>query len=412
MPFKKYKETHGGRGPMENLYASVTGGEGIFGSYGLRQERELTDQLIADVSSQDEFRGLAGMLEVGRSPLTREQHADFRSSVLQAALDTRVFNAGMGDYAQRSKAARGQLASAEDALILDNMDAMAAHAQRLAAAGRGDKAQEVFGAVMQNFGAFIERNEQQRLEVESAQAAGRDTKRELFQTVYNQQVLGPTMQTEADYTSIAKQLENGKPDEIAPNSVISAMFQFAGAQLRGSDDGNWSFSLGPVGLSDAAVPTMTYSQVRNQLNAARDGRMEVLNRLTSGLTENATRQGFGINGSSVDDLLFPLASAQFKSRETEFKPPSMIPDMSTTGEAQPTGVETPQAVIKDTLIGLGDIYQYARSNWRDQFEYLLGRKPEELPPPPPPPTPGDRRPGNRRRGRGSVSGVIQRPTND
>lgn len=325
MPFKKYKANHDGRGPMEDLYSRATGGRGLFGRLGMREERELTDQLIADVSSNDEFAGLAGLTEAGRGPLTREQHAEFRSSLTQAALDSRVFNAGFDEYVRNSARARAQSVSKEDGLMLDNFDAIANHARRLAASGNGAKAQEVLGTVLQNFGAYVARNEEQRLEVDSAKEAGRDKIRDELQGEINTRLLAPMIEDEANYRSILAQLERGQGAEAAPNALTSAVLEYAGAQLRGSDDGNWSFSIGPLGLSDAAVPTMTFSQLRNQLNAAFRGRNEFMRAQLGRYGAEAQKRGFGINGTNVDDLLFPLANEAFPRREIEFAAPKADP---------------------------------------------------------------------------------------
>jgi hypothetical protein len=396
MPFTKYKASHGGRGPVEDLYARATGGEGLFGRLGLREERTLTDQLIADVSGHEEFRGLAGMLEVGRSPLTREQHAEFRSGIMQAALNTRVLNAGLDEYQTRTAQARAQAVGKEDLLMLDNFDAMAAHAQRLAASGNSEKAQEVFGSVMQNFGAYVARNEEQRLELESSDEAGRETIRKELQTQLNK-LADPLNEDTANYGSIREQLEGHAGEEVADPSLVSAVLEYAGAALRQSDDGNWSFAIGPLGLSDTNLPAMTYSQIRNRLEAAYKGRSQSLREAAGRISTEADKRGFGLNGSRVDDLLFPLANAAYRERETESKPPSA------------TSPANLQRVNDKVTQGLSDVGHTLMPNIVNGvsrgIEWLFDAGEPDT-------TPGDLREGNTRRGRGSVSGVIRRPTND
>lgn len=324
MPFKQYKAEHQGRGPLEDLYSRATGGQGIFGRLGLREERGLTDQLINTVSSNPEFSGLEGLLEAGRSPLTRSQHAQFRSSVIQSALNTRVINAGYDDYVRNSANLRANAVGPDDLLQLETFDVAAKHAHEKSLSAdeaiRASGIQEM-GAILAAQRAYLTTNEQQRLELESSENAQRETIRGEIQGTYNAQILAPTIQDEANYRSIAAQLEQGEGGQAAPNAMTSAVLEYAGAQLRASDDGNWSFSIGPLGLSDAAVPTMTYSQLRNQLNAAHQGRRAFMDEQAMALGEQAKKRGFGINGAQVSDLLFPMADAIYRQREQESAPP-------------------------------------------------------------------------------------------
>lgn len=116
-----------------------------------------------------------------------------------------------------------------------------------------------------------------------------------------------------------------------------------------------------------------------------------------------------------------------------FSPGEMPSDFgSEQPEGELTGDVTPAGVVSDTLTGIGDMYQGARRGVANALEFFGGGGGEEGPVPsterlsglrnwarrnfPNPradePTAGDARPGNARRGRGSVSGVIRRPVND
>lgn len=399
MPFKKYKAAHGGHGPLEDLYAAATGGVGLFGRLGLRHERELTDQLIADVSSSDEFRGLSAMAEAGRAPMTREEHAQFRAGVMQAALDTRVFNAGMKEYGTRTARAREQAVSKEDLLLLDNFDAMAGHAQRLAESGNGAKAQEVFGTVLANFGAYVQRNEEQRLELESSEAAGRETIRKELQGQINSMIVGPAIENTSMYNTIRAQLEGPSGEEVAPPSLVSAVLDYSGAALRQSDDGNWTFSIGPLGVSDTNLPAMTYSQIRNRLEQAYQGHDRSLRASAAPILDLAQKRGFAVNGTGVDDLMFPLANQEYRRREAESRPPSVT---------SPEGAHNLSQQITDKLGNFGRGFMPNITGWAtDAAEALFGSGSKE-----PDVSRGDDYPGNKRRGPGSVSGIIRRPVND
>jgi len=345
MPFKKYKASHGGAGPLESAYATVTGGVGYFGQLGMKRERAMTEQLISDIEGAgDEFAGLSGLLQQGRSSaLTREQHAEFRANVTQAALNTRVINAGYADFTERMKSAREQAVSKEDGLMLDNMEMMARHAQRLSAVGNIEKGSAMLGTVLSDFGAYVSRNEEQRLELESSEAAGRETLRKEFQGRLDG-ITAPMQEDAANYAAIRSQLEGPDGSEVAAPSLVSTVLEYAGAQLRQSDDGNWSVSLGPVGFSDTNLPAMTYSQIRNRLEQAYQGRAKALGSQLQGIGADASKRGMGVNGTRVDDLYFPLANEAYRQREQESKPPNAM---------TPEGAASTSQKVTDAIANTG-----------------------------------------------------------
>jgi hypothetical protein len=66
---------------------------------------------------------------------------------------------------------------------------------------------------------------------------------------------------------------------------------------------------------------MTYSQLRNRLNSAFQGRNEFMREQLGRYGQEAQKRGFGINGARVSDLLFPLADAAYAAKERESLPP-------------------------------------------------------------------------------------------
>jgi len=400
MPFKKFKAEHGGQGPFELAYSSATGGQGLFGRLGMRHERQLTDDLIDTIGSNEEFKGFEGMLEAGRSPLTREQHSQFRSGLIQAALDRRVFNAGFDELRGNMANARKLTVGDDDTIMLDNFDALANHAMRLASTGHTDKASELLGTVLQNFGAYAQRNEEQRLELESSDAAQRETMRKEIQGQLYSTIFNPMREDTSNYASIKEQLAGLEGAAVAEPSLVSAVLEYAGASLRQSDDGNWSFAIGPLGLTDTNLPAMTVSQLRNRLESAFKGRDEFMRGEAARFGEEAKKRGFGINGTGVDDLLFPLANAEYRRREAETKPPAA------------TSSENLQRLNDNVTEGLSNVGHTLMPNivegLSSGFDWLFGgtTPSNEVM------HPGDSRPGNTRRAPGSVSGIIQRPTND
>lgn len=393
MPFKKYKEAHGGKGPVKDFYSRATNGEGLFGRLDMKQERAMTDQLIADISGNAEFRGLEGILEIGRAPLTREQHTEFRSAVMQNALNQRVFNAGYQEYLDESAKVRANAISKDDLLMLDDMDAQAKHAQRLSLSGDEALRQQgmaLMANVLTTRREYLRTNEAQRLELESSEEAQRETVRKEIQGELNSRIFDPIRQDTANYKSIRAQLQ-GAGEEVAPQALISAVLEYTGAQLRQSDDGNWSFSLGPLGFSDPNVPAMTFSQLRNRLDQAYQGRDEFMRGEAEGYAAEAKKRGFGINGTRVNDLMFPLANAAYIEREQETQATEVKTDPAKVEAATRTALDK----VSGALSGFG----------RAAMPHLVegaGAALDWLTPDPPAPA----------RNRGPYRGTIRRPTNE
>lgn len=130
-------------------------------------------------------------------------------------------------------------------------------------------------------------------------------------------------------------------------------------------------------------------------------------------------------GGVPDDLLESLQIPVFSPGDI----PTNFGEVKELGG--PSGEMTPGGVVADTLTGIGDLYQGARDFVSSGFDVLdgfdtEGPVPDSEPlsglrnwvratfpnPRAPEPTEGDRRPGNTRRGRGSVGGVIRRPRNE
>lgn len=322
MPFEKFKAKHGGAGPFAALYDAMTGGEGIFGQRGLSNERNLTDSLIDSVQGDDAL-GLAELAEQGRARMTREEHADFRAGLTQAVLTQRTLDAGVDVFSRNMASLRARADNEDELGSLDVMAAQGDYAFKLLRSqdpvlkAQGAKLMGDAMAAQSQFGTALE---DRRIQLEESEKAGRETIRKEFQSELDTRLFDPIRQDTANYRAIREQL-TGDGAAIASPALTSAVLDYAGASLRQSDDGDWSFSLGPIGLRDKAVPTMTYSQLRNQLDAAQRGRDEYMRGEIANYAELAQRRGLGINGTRVDDLVFPLANATYARREQELAPP-------------------------------------------------------------------------------------------
>lgn len=403
MPFEKFKAKHGGSGPFAAFYDAVTNGQGIFGRRGIKGERALTDSLIESVQGDDAL-GLAELAEQGRTRMTAEEHADFRAGLTQAVLTQRTLDAGVDTFNRSMVGLRSRADNEDEHGSLDLMQAQGDYAFRLLRSqDPALKAQgaQLMSTVINSQNQFTTALEDRRIQLEESERAGRETIRKEFQDQLNSAIFAPMIQDRAAYQAIANQISRGGAADVAPPSLVSAVLEYSGAALRQSDDGNWSFSLGPLGISDTDLPAMTFSELRNRLNDAHRGHDESLSGVMQNYAELAKARGLQINGSRVDDLVFPLANATYARREQEIKPPPKDPDQiqSTVEQA----VETGENVLAG--FGRGAMPNFVRG-LTNTFESLFMKEPE---------------PVTYRNPRRAVSGVIDRsaydqpqrlPTND
>lgn len=400
MPFEKFKAKHGGSGPFAAFYDVLTDGQGIFGRRGIKGERALTDSLIESVQSDDRL-GLSEVAEQGRSRMTAEEHADFRADLTQAVLTQRTLDAGVDSFNRSMVGLRARADNEDELGSLDLMQANGDYAFRLLRSqDPALKAQgaQLMSSVMANQAQFSTTLEDRRIQLEESEKAGRETARKEFQDQLNSQIFAPMIQDRAAYASLASQISRGNAADVAPPSLVSAVLEYSGAALRQSDDGNWSFSIGPLGISDTNLPAMTYSEIRNRLNDAHRGHDESLSGVMANYAELAKTRGLQINGSRVDDLVFPLANATYARREQEFRPPPKDPE--TVQTAVESGVKNVENVVEG--FGRGAMPNFVRGV-SDALEWMFTE-------PPPPVT--------YRNPRRAASGVIDRsaydrlPTND
>jgi hypothetical protein len=369
MAFEKFKERHGGSGPFRAFYEAATGGHGIFGRLGLDEERDLTDDLISQVQNAPGLEGLTAAAEAGRGPMTREEHANFRAGLIQSALNLETANVGYEGFRAQSSRLRNTTVTQGDAEQLDIMDAQASYAHRLLSSADPalrTQGAALMGSVLDTQRQYAITNEDQRAQIDAQAEAGRDARRGEIQSLYDQQILGPLLSDQANFGAIAAQLEGHEGAEIASPAVTSAVLDYAGASLRQSDDGSFSFSIGPVGFRDKDVPTMTYSQLRNQLNQAYDGRRQSMMAVSGTIGELAKRQGFGINGTEVTDLLFPLADQARRANEPEILPPPV-----TTREATPF-LEPARELTTEAMEGIANLPNRMREFDRDVTRRVRG----------------------------------------
>lgn len=380
--FDKFKASHGGVGPFAAFYDAATQGHGLFGRRGLSHERELTDSLI------DQARGtpLESLAEFGKMPMTREQHGEFRAKLLQTANTMQSLSAGYDEFNQSLAKLRASAPTNADREQLDLMDSAGKYAARLIQSGNPALMSEGVAHLTQLFQtqqAYSAENEKTAAQLAIADDARRNEIRKEIQGELNAKIVDPIREDTANYEAISAQL-TGNGDANAPPALVTEVLDYAGAQLRQSDDGSWSFRIGPVGFGDKAVPDMTYSQLRNQLEKAHQGRDRFMRASADQLNAQAQKRGFTINGAGVDDILFPLAGAVYKQQEAESAPTVLLP--------------TPANVQQQTSSGAHKLFEITGAVGRGLKDAFL---PDEQPPI-----------EILRGGPGPVSGVIRRPTND
>lgn len=130
MPFERFKEKHGGRGPFETAYEALFP-YGVLGRRGLDDERDLTNELVSRVQADDELAGLDGLVAAAQQPLTREQHHRVRAALTQAVVDQRTINAGYAGFQAQQAELRERMVNANDEEQLGVMDSQMTYAHRL-----------------------------------------------------------------------------------------------------------------------------------------------------------------------------------------------------------------------------------------------------------------------------------------
>ncbi len=323
MPFEKFKAAHGGEGPLQTAYHTLAP-EGLLGRRGLADERQQTNDIVSRVKADSDVSGaLEAVVQQATRPLTREQHQQIRAQLLtgQASIHDRMNLAdqGLAGLSQQVDKLRGLAVSKEDLTNIDGMGAAAKYAHSLALSLSPENQQRGFTMLENLYGTmkqYTDKNEDQRLQLEAAAASGRETRRKEIQDFVDTRFVAPAVEDRANYSAILSQL-TGHGDEVAPPTLTTAVLEYAGAQLQQSGEGAWSFRVGGVGYKPEDTPRMTYSQLRNQLNAAHGGRQQSLQSGVADYAKGAEQAGFGINGPRVDDLMFPLANEAMKSREKE-----------------------------------------------------------------------------------------------
>lgn len=323
MAFDGFKARHNGVGPFAAFYDAATNGHGLFGRRGLAEQRSLTDSLIA----QAQGTPLQAFAEIGKSPMTVEQHGAFRAQLLQTANNMQALSDGYDDFGASLAKLRARARTDADREQIDLMESAGKYAARLIQTGNPQLMAEGTANLTKLFDAqraYSADNERTEAQLAAADDAKRNEIRKEIQSELTAKIVDPIREDTANYQAILAQL-TGHGDANAPASLITEVLDYAGAQLRQSDDGNWSFRIGPVGFGDKAVPDMTYSQLRNQLEQAHQGRDRFMRASADELNKQAQRRGFAINGTGVDDILFPLASAVYRQQEAESRPKLEVP---------------------------------------------------------------------------------------
>lgn len=389
MPFNRFKAEHAGQGPFQVAYGALFP-EGILGRRGLADERELTDELIGQVRALEDVQGLDAMLAAAEQPLTREQHRAVRGALSQAVNDQRTINSGFEAF-NREQTRLLNLNPADSEQLTTMASQMEiAHEYLLSVNPELQKAGTALAAkVLDAQSAYTTANEAQRI------ALG-DEKWSRLQSVTDD------LRTESTPYLTQARAWDGVIAALADPSAAGDMALLYGVlhviePTSNVMAGEFANAAGLVGVPDILVTARNklrngerftpaerkewYELARRMMETANEGQAERNQRYYD------VGKAGDLDPSILDRAAIPLRA---------LGPPLSDFGTEQTGEAVPGGEQTVGGVLRDTAIGIGDIYQFARRNWADDFETMFG--PKEAPVPAP--------------RRWPASGVIQRPVND
>jgi hypothetical protein len=409
MPFERFKERHGGEGPFKLAYGALFP-EGIIGRRGLADEREQTDELVGQIRGLDWVENLDSMLQAAQRPLTRDQHHAVRAALTQAVTDQATLGDAYDTFQREQQ--RLEQVNPADQEQLRTMSAQMDIAHRYLLSGNPEleKAGAALSAkVLDAQQAYTTTNEAQRL----ALGEQKWSRFQALQDDLRSESLPYQQQARAWAAVNAALQENSAAGDLA--LVYGAMHVIEpGSAVQ---QGELANAANAAGVPDLAITAynrllrggerLTPQERKQFYNLARNI-METAN--GEQLERNARAVAAGRDGEIGEPYLRNLMQpiAPLGEQRGDF---GTVP----TGEAQPSGAETPAGVIRDTAIGIGDMYQGARRGVSNAFEALLGPRAER---PPQPPSSGETFNGVPIERDGTARGVYiprflrRRPTND
>jgi len=390
MPFERFKERHAGQGPFQLAYGALFP-DGVLGRRGLADERELTDEVIGRIQADEQLEGLDSLISAGRRPLTREQHASFRAALAQAATEQKTVAAGFDAFNREQSRLLNTNPADSEQLITMTSQMEIAHRYLMSGNPELEKAGAALSAkVLDAQQAYTTTNEAQRL------ALG-EQKWSRFQQI------GDDLRTESlPYTTQARSWSavNAALQENSAAGDLALVYGVMHVIEPGSavQQGELANAANAAGVPDLAI-TAYNRLLRNGERLTPDERKQFYN-LARNVMDRANGEQLERNSHAIaSGRAGDIGPSYLESLGVPIAPIGEVrSDFGTvqSGEAQPSSEETPAGVLRDTAIGVGDLYQGARRG--------VGRAIEALAPLPRVPAAHQRRPDAR--------GVIQRPTND
>lgn len=192
MAFERFRERHGGFGPLQALYSGLTGGEGVFGQW---RPGVVSDQLNASIDAirddadlPDSFKEQAEGLR--NANLTPPQSFDVMARLQQRSRDIKTINTAFSGFDSQQGSLRERARTAEDRAQLDVLDKQAEYARTLLLSDNEELralGRETQGRVFSGQQAFATQNEAQELAGQAALGPERWTKYSGLQDNYRQE---------------------------------------------------------------------------------------------------------------------------------------------------------------------------------------------------------------------------------
>lgn len=380
MPFERFKAKHGGMGPAQALYAGLTEGEGLFGQWRPSFVRDrigaTVDAIAGDDELPDEFKEQAEAVRTAN--LTVPEAFAAISGLQQRARDIKTVQTAYKGFGAQQAGLRKAAMSPEDRAQLDVLDSQAEYGTRLMLSSNPElraMGRSVMEKALAGQQSFATTNEAQALAAETKYGEQNWSRFSgLYDDLYRESSAFLEIQRshgvlKSAYTGRG---EPGNANDLAAINSLQRMID-PGATVR---DGDVSLLQNLAGVPELLVTAANRvakkggrftPQERAELIALGDRIMSAANEKQA--ATNVRFQDQAIAGELEESLVRRLA---MPLTDTGVGGQGLNYGTNVTGDAQPTGEETPEGVIRDTVVGLGDIYQGARRGVGNVFESILG----------------------------------------
>lgn len=293
MAFERFKEKHGGMGPLQAFYAGATEGQGIMGQWRPSFVRDrlgaTLDEIRADADLPADFKELAESQR--NANLTVPEAFATITGLQQRARDIRAINGAFTGFTKQQEALRGAARTEENRGQLDVLDTQAEYGRSLMLSSNPElqaMGRAVTEKVFAGQQSYATTNEAQELAAEATLGPERWTRYSALQDNYRMESK-PFLDTRAAFGRINAALRT----QDSPAGDQALVFNFMKMLDPGSTvlPGEYASASNTAGVPDAMLTLYNhmlrdgqrltpaqredfYKQAREQFTAAKDQQLE------------------------------------------------------------------------------------------------------------------------------------------